>query len=166
MYTIKCALEEENRVWNRITDSLPPGQLSFILRAASDTLPTPVNLECWRYPDSKCHPCGSPSPTVFHILSSCPTSLNQGRMTWCYDSVLWKLVQGATSILTDEDIMYADLPGYRASDPPATIQAQNISATSACPDLVIVRRKEAVLIEQTIPYNSPEALNNTRRRKE
>ena len=31
-----CSLERENRVWNRIMDGLPPGQLSFILRAASD----------------------------------------------------------------------------------------------------------------------------------
>ena len=34
-----CSLEKENRVWNRILGGLPPGQLSFILLAASDTLP-------------------------------------------------------------------------------------------------------------------------------
>ena len=43
------SLEKENRVWNRIKDSLPPVQLSFILRAASDTLPTPLNLTTGKY---------------------------------------------------------------------------------------------------------------------
>ena len=55
-----CSLEKENSVWNRILDGLPPGQLSFILRAASDTLPTPLNLRRWRLRvDSKCsqHAC-------------------------------------------------------------------------------------------------------------
>ena len=50
-----CSLEKENRVWNRIKDSLTPGQLSFILQAASDTLLTPLNLRCWKMrTDSKC----------------------------------------------------------------------------------------------------------------
>ena len=30
-------------------NGLPAGQLSFILRAASDTLPTPLNLKRWNY---------------------------------------------------------------------------------------------------------------------
>ena len=44
-------LEQESQVWKRIRDGLPAGQLSFILRAASDTLPTtthpfePTSLE-------------------------------------------------------------------------------------------------------------------------
>ena len=81
-----CSLENENKVWNRIMDSLPPGQLSFILRAASDTLPTPLNLRRWKFRvDSKCTLCSSTRPTVLHILNACPTSLNQGRFTWvCY----------------------------------------------------------------------------------
>ena len=37
-------LEKDNRVWNRIQQGLPAGQLSFLLRAGSDTLPTPLNL--------------------------------------------------------------------------------------------------------------------------
>ena len=35
-----CELESQNRVWNRIIDGLPANQLSFILWAGSDTLPT------------------------------------------------------------------------------------------------------------------------------
>ena len=40
---------------------------SFLLRAGTDTLPTPLNLKRWRLKvDSKCHLCGSSAPTVFH----------------------------------------------------------------------------------------------------
>ena len=35
-------LEQECQVWKRIMEGLPAGQLSFILCAASDTLPTPL----------------------------------------------------------------------------------------------------------------------------
>ena len=33
--------------WNRLLLGCHPGQFSFILRAASDTLPTAVNLQHW-----------------------------------------------------------------------------------------------------------------------
>ena len=127
------------------------------------TLPIPLNLRRWRYRvDSKCHLCGSSSPTVLHILNACPTSLNQGRLTWRHDSVLPKIVQGITPVLSEGDTLYADLQGYRACDnPPATIPL-DIMVTSARPDLVILRHKGILLIELTIPYNSPESLSNAK----
>ena len=140
--------------------------LSFILRAASDTLPTPLNLRRWRYcADSKCHLCGSLSPTVLHILNACPTFLNQGRLTWCHDSVLLKLVRGITPVLSENDTLYADLQGYRVCDNPPDTIPLDIIVTSARPDLVILHHKEILLFELTIPYNSPEALSNARKRK-
>ena len=55
-----CKLEQDNKVWARIQQGLPSGQLSFILRAASDTLPTPMNLTRWRYKSGpNCPLCGS-----------------------------------------------------------------------------------------------------------
>ena len=42
-------LEKENKAWKRIADGLPSGQLSFILRACSDTLPTQFNLQRWKF---------------------------------------------------------------------------------------------------------------------
>ena len=91
----------------------PPGQLSFILLAASDTLPTPLNLRHWRlHVDSKYSLCGSASPTVLHILNTCPTSLNQGRFTWRHDSVLQRLVRGIIPALSKDEGLYADLPNH------------------------------------------------------
>ena len=69
-------------IWNRILDGRPAGQLSFLLRAGSDTLPTPLNLKRWRIRvDANCTLCGALSPTVLHILNGCPIALNQSRYT-------------------------------------------------------------------------------------
>ena len=59
-----CQLEAQNQVWNRIMVGLPAGQLSFLLRAGSDTLPTPLNLKRWLIRvDAKCDLCGDYCPT-------------------------------------------------------------------------------------------------------
>ena len=69
-----CDLEKSNRVWSRILDGLSSKQPSFILRASSDTLPTPLNQRWWKMRfDASCHLCKSNSPTVLHILNYCPT---------------------------------------------------------------------------------------------
>ena len=161
-----CSLEKENRIWNRIMDGLPPGQLSFVLRAASDTLPTPLNLCRWKYrTDPKCSLCGSNFPTVRHVLNSCPTSLEQGRFTWRHDSVLQKLVSAILPTLSEGEKVYADLLNLRACDNSSATIPEKIITTSARPDLVLVREKEVVLMELTIPHNSLEAMNNAQRRK-
>ena len=38
--------------------------------------------------------------------------------------------------------------------------------TSARPDIVLVRPREVILLELTIPYNSPESLSKAKERKE
>ena len=42
-------LEGTSHVWNCMLAGLPVGQLSFLLRAGADCLPTPMNLCCWNY---------------------------------------------------------------------------------------------------------------------
>ena len=94
-------LEAESRVWTRIISSLPAGQLSFMIRAGIDCLPSPINLSRWKYRcDPSCNLCQSSPCTVHHILNCCPVSLNQGRYTWRHDSVLRSLF----------DIVSANLP--------------------------------------------------------
>ena len=79
-------LERSSHVWNRMLIGLPTGQLSFLLRAGADCLPTPMNLRCWNYRVNNCCPlCQSPSATTAHILNSCPEVLNQGCYTWRHD---------------------------------------------------------------------------------
>ena len=118
---------------------LPAGQLSFLLRAGADCLPTPMNLYRWKYRVSNsCPLCQSSNATTAHILNGCPEALNQGRFSWRHDSVLNNLVLQVLSEIDCSTRMFADLPGRRASDsPPATIPV-DMSTTSSRPDLVLI----------------------------
>ena len=160
-------LEAVNHVWRRIMDGLPAGQLSFLLRAGTDTLPTPLNLKRWRIRvDSRCHLCMNRSPTVHHILSNCPEALKQGRYTWRHDCALTVLALGLKRHLEPDVNLFVDLPDLRANDnPPATIPLE-ILDTSARPDIVVISQREIVLLELTIPYNSPESIAKAKQRKE
>ena len=152
-----CVLERDTNVWSRIMGGLPAGQLSFILRAASDTLPTPLNLARWRYKtDSSCNLCRSPTPTTLHILNACPVSLFQGRYTWRHDSVLNKIILFLQQHLAGQGKLYGDLDGFRVTNNPPTTVPPNILITSARPDIVFVGvEKNLIILELTIPFNSP-----------
>ena len=84
------SLESCCGTWNRLLVGCNPGQFSFILRATSDTLPTPVNLQRWNIQRSaKCVLCGGYSAyyhTCFGWLY--PFTLAQGRYTYRHDQVL------------------------------------------------------------------------------
>ena len=61
-------LEGASHIWNRMLSGLPAGQLSFLRRAGSDCLPTPMNLHQWQYRVSNsCPLCCSTNPTTAHI---------------------------------------------------------------------------------------------------
>ncbi len=157
-------LESDSHVWSRIMTSLPAGQLSFIIRAGIDCLPTPMTLCRWKYrTDSKCNLCGTPQCTTNHILNCCPTSLFQGRYTWRHDSVLSRLLRLLRSNLDDNSSVYVDLDGLRASDSPPSTVPLDILVTSARPDVVIIDDR---IIELTIPANNATSLGNARARKQ
>ena len=62
--------------WNRLMLGFHPGQLSFILRAVPDALPTAVNLQQWHIQcNAKCPLCGCVQPTTAYVLNGCPTAL-------------------------------------------------------------------------------------------
>ena len=116
--------------------------------------------------DSKCPLCDHNFATTHHILSNCPTSLQQGRYTWRHDSALKILARGIKTILHPQARLIADLPNLRATDnPPSTIPSE-ILDTTARPDIVIIQQHEITLPELTIPFNSPEGLANAKHRKE
>ena len=118
---------------------LPEKQLSFLLCAGCDTLPTPMNLARWNIITSpKCALCQATQPTTNHILTRCPVALDQGRYSWRYDSVIQVLVCALQQHLPECLKLYADLPGYLASVClPSTIPT-NLSSTLSRPDLVLV----------------------------
>ena len=130
-------LEIEAPVWKRILWGLPPGQLSYILRPSSDTLPTPMNMLRWRIQtDPKSLLSGDRRAKTQHILNGCPTALNQGCYTWRHDSDLYHLVIAIQLYIPAGSTVYADLDSYKASsNPPSTIPHY---LTWYRPDMVII----------------------------
>ena len=65
-------LEQSCPLWKRLMYGLPEKQLSFLLRAGCDTLPTPLNLACWNIIVSPtCSLCPSTQPTCSDWLLHC-----------------------------------------------------------------------------------------------
>ena len=163
------SLGKENKTWKKIMNNgLTSGQLSFLLKAGSDTLPTPMNLRRMRIQcDSRCPLCKAPRPTTAHILNGCPIALNQGRYTWRHDSVLSHIVHSLSHLLPPTYKLFADLSGWRAVDnPPATIPP-SILYSPLRPDLVIIDNHDSIrILELTVPSNTPDGLKNARDRKQ
>ena len=90
-------------VWNlavKLGTDFVRGHLSFILRAASDTLPTSVNLQQWHiHYDVKCSLCSNTCPTTAHVLEGCPVALSQGHFTYKHDQVLHCIVSNLSGLL-------------------------------------------------------------------
>ena len=148
-------LEQACPLWRRLMYGLPEKQLSFLLRAGSDTLPTPMNLARWNIIiNPVCVLCQSTQPTSNHILTGCSVALDQGRYTWRHDSVLQVFVRNLQKVLLPCFKLYADLPGYLASaSPPSTIPP-NFSSSLSRPDLVLVSSDSIVLFELTVVTNT------------
>ncbi len=82
-------LEHRKLTWRDLW-RMEGSQISFIIRATYDALPTPKNLGQWVGEDPSCALCQTPA-TLRHILTGCKTSLSQGRYTWRHNQVLWQL---------------------------------------------------------------------------
>jgi len=165
------SLESSCETWNKLLLGCNPGQFSFILRAASDTLPTAVNFQCWHIQCSaKCVLCGSAQPTTVHVLGGCPGALTQGRFTFCHNQVLKCLATEISKLFTGSSsvLIYADLPGLRVSDCPQATIPLSLLVTPYRPDLVIYNRSSncVAMTELTCPLDSVEHLQSARERKQ
>ena len=108
--------------------------LSFILRASSDTLPTPMNLRRWKIQtSSSCRLCGCQRPTSAHILNGCPIALQQGRYTYRHDQVLLSLLVDIMEYCDDANV-FADLDTYRAGNTPLATIPPSILTISYRPE--------------------------------
>ena len=156
------------QAWKRIRDGLPAGQLSFILRAASDTLPTPLNLHRWKIQcGAKYSLCGNPRPTVAHILNGCSVTLEQGRYTWHHDCILSTITSALRCHIPAKTSIYADLPNLRAIEHPPSTIPPSILVTPLKPDLVLLHKgdNQSTVIELTCSTNKKSNLAAARSRK-
>ena len=164
-------LETSCRTWNRLLSSMHPGQLSFLLRAASDTLPTAMNLRRWNIQcHAKCVLCDSSRPTTAHVLGGCPVALSQERYTYRHNLVIQSLVDSFIRVYIDLPYIrvYADLPNLRASESPPSTLPPNVIVTPFRPDIVIHNTvtSSILLFELTCPLDSAHHLEQARSRKQ
>ncbi|CDQ81793.1 unnamed protein product [Oncorhynchus mykiss] len=82
-------LERRKINWSELWQ-MEASNISFIIRAVYDVLPSPKNLHQWYGEDSTCPLCPAPA-TLRHIMTGCKTSLSQGRYTWRHNQVLKSL---------------------------------------------------------------------------
>ena len=68
--------------------------------------------------------------------------------------------------LENDQSLYADLPGHRASDSPPSTIPPDILSTSCRPDLILLQEKSIKLLELTVCGNTTEGFANARSRKQ
>ena len=74
--------------------AMPANPTSFCLASTYDTLPSPANLKRWRITtETKCTLCSKDACTTAHILEACKVSLQQGRYTFRYNTVLHEVTE-------------------------------------------------------------------------
>ena len=145
--TGSVTLESSCRTWNRLLLGCNPvqSQVSFILCTTSDTLPTSVNLRRWHIQcGTKCTLCGHSQSTTAHALGGCSVALSKGRFTYRHDNVLHCLATELLNCFAGSSLilLYANLPGMRASDCPRATIPPSLLVTSYHPDLVIYSKEK------------------------
>ena len=78
-----------------------PTNLTLVCLASTfDTLPSPTNLKIWRITTEAMYTlCSKDMCTTAHILGACKVSLQQGRYTFRYDTVLHKITESLKSFI-------------------------------------------------------------------
>ena len=158
---------ELDATWKSYLFSLPKGTLKFIINSSINTLPTRANLKLWGSSSSdKCKLCGR-KETTNHILSSCPTALQQGRYTYRHNRVLEEITD---RIDTSSFSFYSDLKDHSISG--GTVPPE-ILVTAEKPDIVIIDntaaritgigKSKVIIIELTCPWE--ERLEKAREHK-
>ena len=103
-------LEHRKLTWKDLWE-MEGSQISFIIRATYDVLPTPKNLNQWLGEDPSCALCQTPA-TLNHILTGCKTSLSQGRYTWRHNQVLRQLAITLEERRTTNNALPPLMPGH------------------------------------------------------
>ena len=148
--------QESNVEWRSLIHSLPSGLLGFAARLTTNSLPSPDNLARWKkLVTPRCPLCDKVPCTLFHLLSNCRVSLDQGRYDYRHDSVLAYLYSMVRRARSESREVYCDLQGSRVNG--VTIPP-DILLTSSKPDLVLVDRSSTParvdLVELTVPWDS------------
>ena len=159
-------LQREDPFYHSVMYDLPHGQLSWLMRASVDCLPSYANLRRWgKVLSDKCA-LFNQKETMRHALTGCPTALEQGRLTFRHDSILLHIVkQVCASKQHEGKRIIADVPGYRLPDG-GTVPPE-VLVTLLKPDIVLIDEKSNTveLFELTSCADSKNSINAAQTRK-
>ena len=160
-------LQRQDPFYHTVMYDLPHGQLSWLMRACVDCLPSYRNLRRWgKVLSDKCALCNE-GETMRHALTGCNTAVNQGRFDLRHDSILLHIVkQMRESKQHTEKRIIADVPGFRLPDG-GTVPPE-LLVTNLRPDIVLIEEKtNAVeLFELTSCADSRDNITNAQDRKQ
>ncbi|CAC5407387.1 unnamed protein product [Mytilus coruscus] len=179
--------------WNEIW-KMEPNRLQFKLKSVYDVLPSPTNLATLGLiDDPKCILCSKPA-NLEHILSSCSSTLKDGRYTWRHDMVLGTLAdtlernfrkprknkegltfvnfvkegeKGQKKSVEGSGILGTATDWQMLVDLKQKLQfPPQIAVTNQRPDIVIwsASTKQAILLELTVPWEERIQDANERKR--
>ena len=138
-------------------DSLPRNLYSFTIRYLSNCLANGTNAVKWGIATSaKCTFCNE-NQTLQHVVSTCKTSLNEGRWNWRHDSILINIAR-----------MIAKIPGVTVYCDVSDSEFQNpsvITGDAKRPDIVIIKERECKVLELTVGFETNLKKNSDRKQK-
>ena len=159
-------LQSQDPFYRSIMFDLPHGQLSFVMRACVDCLPSFANLRRWgKVVSDKCALCDS-RETMYHVLTGCAVALNQKRFDLRHNSILLHIAKQMRENKSHSDKrILADVPGFQLPDG-GTIPPE-IFVTQKKPDIVMIDEKsgEIELFELTSCADKLENIANAQSRK-
>jgi len=146
-----------NTPWCKVLDSLPRNLYSFVTRYLSNCLANGTNAVKWGVATSaKCLFCND-NQTLQHVISSCRTSLNEGRWNWRHDSILINIAKILSKIPGVK--VYCDVEDSEFLTPSV------ISGDAERPDIVVVKDRECKVLELTVGFETNILKNSERKRK-
>ena len=145
-----------NTHWCKVLDSLPRNLYSFVTRYLSNCLANATNAVKWGIANSaKCLFCNE-NQTLQHVISTCNTSLNEGRWNWRHDSILINISR-----------MLSKIPGVKVYCDVGESEFLNpsvITGDEERPDIVIIQDNECHVLELTVGFET-NMLKNSKRKK-
>ena len=161
-------LQRQDPFYHSVMYDLPQGQLSWLMRACVDCLPTYANLRRWnKVLSDKCALCNR-RETLRHTLTGCPVAVDkpQCRYDLRHDSILLHIVkQMHASKSQSGKRIIADVTDFKLPDG-GTIPPEVI-VTNKRPDIVLIDEKtgDCELFELTSCADSMENIKNAQSRK-
>ena len=105
---LNFSCRKTSSIWSTVQQNMPRNIFNFSIKYLNNTLPTRKNLCKWSIAQSSACSFCLLSETLQHVIFNCKCYLQEGRYTWCHNSVLLYLAN-IFSYLSQCKI-YADLP--------------------------------------------------------